>query len=264
MSDSLRMHFVSSGLLPWMLLLGMLAFGELGWRIGRRIAVRYEHSHSSASSTFVAAIFGLLALLVAFTFSGAANRYDLRRELIVKETSSIGTAYLAVDRLNDADQPPIRGMFREFLDHRIALYQDAGDSAALNKKIEAQSALGLKLWRAAVDVVKKTDAPQRAVAARILLDISAMLDAFDNQRLAMKFHPPAIIWQSLFLLPLIGALLAGYNLGVERKRDWLLNLVFVILMVGALYVILSLEFPRLGHVTLDDFEQELVALRKSM
>jgi hypothetical protein len=52
-------------------------------------------------------------------------------------------------------------------------------------------------------------------------------------------------------------------MGIETKRDWLLTIIFVILMAGTIYVIMELEYPRLGKVTLNDFEIELVTLRKS-
>ena len=41
----------------------------------------------------------MMGLLLAFTFTGAASRFDQRRELIVQETNSIGTAWLRLDLL---------------------------------------------------------------------------------------------------------------------------------------------------------------------
>ena len=264
MSESMRIHLLASGLVPWILLFGMLLMGEIGWWVGRYFLVRHKVSRTAASDTFVAAIFGMLALLIAFTFSGASDRYDQRRELIVKEMLTIGTAYMSVDRINKEDQPRIRELFKRYLDHRITLYQNVVDTAALEKKLEAQSALANQLWQAAVTAVKETGDSQKLVVVPMLSEISSMFDAYDNQRLAMKFHPPPIVWQALILLALIGSLLSGYGMGIEQKRDWLLNVVFIVLMAGAIYVIFSLEFPRLGNINLDEFEQELIALRKSM
>ena len=45
------------------------------------------------------AVFGLMGLLIAFTFSGAASRFEARRQLILQETNAIGTAYLSLDLL---------------------------------------------------------------------------------------------------------------------------------------------------------------------
>ena len=41
----------------------------------------------------------MMGLLLAFTFTGAASRFDTRRELIVQETNAIGTAWLRLDLL---------------------------------------------------------------------------------------------------------------------------------------------------------------------
>ena len=53
-------------------------------------------------------MFGLMGLLIAFTFSGAASRFDARRELIVEEANAIGTAWLRLDLLDADQQPAIR------------------------------------------------------------------------------------------------------------------------------------------------------------
>jgi hypothetical protein len=42
------------------------------------------------------AIFGLLGLILAFSFSGALTRFDARRHLVVEEANDIGTAWLRV------------------------------------------------------------------------------------------------------------------------------------------------------------------------
>src|SRR5262245_57741494 len=90
------------------LFLGMLLLVEVGRRIGlRRIAVDINGAREGLG-VVDGAVFGLLGLLVAFTFSGAAARFDLRRDLIVQETNAIGTAYLRLDLLPPAAQPPLR------------------------------------------------------------------------------------------------------------------------------------------------------------
>jgi hypothetical protein len=114
-----------------------------------------------------------------------------------------------------------------------------------------------------VQGVEDTPYPQKLVASQILPQLSDMFTASENQRLSSKFHPPPVILQALILLSFIGSLIAGYNMGIENKRDWLLTIIFVILMAGTIYVIMELEYPRLGKVTLNDFEIELVTLRKS-
>ena len=94
MSDEL-----SSVLFSVSLFLGVL----LALWIGREIGVRRIREDAEGARAGVGAVdgavFGLMGLLIAFTFSGAATRFDARRELIVQETNAIGTAWLRLDRL---------------------------------------------------------------------------------------------------------------------------------------------------------------------
>jgi hypothetical protein len=123
--------------------------------------------------------------------------------------------------------------------------------------------VGDQLWKEVVRSVGDTQYPQKLVAAQILPQLSDMFTASNNQRLSIKFHPPMIIFQSLVLLCMIGALISGYNLGIQKQRDWFLTLVFIVLMTGTIFIILSLEFPRIGKISLNNFEIELISLRKS-
>ena len=264
-SESFRLYLMTSGMLLWFLLIWMLFMVELGWRTGIFLSTKYGVKKIDASDTFLASIFGLLALLIAITFSGASDRFDKRRDLIVQEVSAIGTAYQSIDLLAKRDQPQIREIFKRYIDSRIVLYKnnDTLTEAHLENKVAAHNAIGDEIWKAVVGAVEDTAYPQKLVAAQILPELSDMFTASENQRLASKFHPPPIIVQALVGLAFIGSLIAGYNMGIEKNRDWLLTIIFVLLMSGTIYVIMGLEYPRLGIDKLDNFDIELVTLRKS-
>src|SRR5215468_3455539 len=112
------------------LFLGMLLFLE----IGRRASLRRLKEDSGAAGEGVGAVdgavFALLGLLIAFTFSGASSRFDTRRELIVEETNDIGTAYLRLDLLPSGLQPALREDFRRYVDLRIEVYRRLPDIVA--------------------------------------------------------------------------------------------------------------------------------------
>jgi hypothetical protein len=61
------------------ILAGMSCMLEIGRRLGaHRIAQDPEGARAGAGAV-EAAVFGLMGLLIAFTFSGAASRFDTRR-----------------------------------------------------------------------------------------------------------------------------------------------------------------------------------------
>src|SRR6478736_6885923 len=69
--------------------------------LGRRIGVIVLQQDIEAAPRGIGAVegavFALLGLLLAFTFSGAAARFEERRHLITEESNAIGTAYLRID-----------------------------------------------------------------------------------------------------------------------------------------------------------------------
>ncbi len=264
MSDNLRLHLFESGFLPPVLLVLMVAMVEIGWRTGTFAFAKATTTELSDDKTLIGAIFGLLALLIAFTFSGAANRFDDRRHLIVDEVRAIADAYRSLDFLQKEQQPAVRQLFLSYVDHRLALYQNMADTQGFEQKVAAQAELSNQLWQASLAATRATDAAGQSMADQVPTAILKMIDASENQRLGMKFHPPRVIWQSLVVLALIGSFMSGYIMGIQQKRDWLVTLVFATLMAGAVYVILNIEYPRVGSINLDDFDQELVSLRKTM
>jgi hypothetical protein len=264
MNDVLRLEIFETGLLPWILLVLMALMLEIGWWIGKRCRVKLNQTRPDSIDAIIGSIFGLLALLVAFTFSGASDRFDSHRQLIQIEVSAIGTAYNTVDLLKAEDQIVLRKAFVNYLDHRINLYEQPMVINELNARFDRQAELGNVIWLEAIRAVNNMNAFDREVAKLMLPKVLDMLDAYDEQRLSMRFHPPKVIWISLFSLAIIGALVAGYNMGIDQKRDWILALVFIFLMAGALFVILNLEYPRIGSISLIEFEQEIVELRNTI
>src|SRR3954452_6251641 len=121
---------MSATIVSGLLFLGMLLFIDLGYRIGRRRKRSTPDTTDEGSGTVDAAVFGLLGLILAFTFSGASNRLDVRRAQIVQESNAIGRAYLRVHLLPSTEQPAIRDLFRKYLDSRISAYNNIANRSA--------------------------------------------------------------------------------------------------------------------------------------
>ena len=63
-------------------LAGMLAVLEIGRRIGLSQTARHGPDARIGIGVVDGAVYGLLALLIGFSFSGAAERFDNRRAII--------------------------------------------------------------------------------------------------------------------------------------------------------------------------------------
>lgn len=251
-------------LLALSLFLGMLVLLVVGRHIGARRFARDEEGARTGTGAIDAAVFALLGLLVAFTFSNAASKFDTRRDLIVEEANAIGTAYLRLDLVPEARRSALHEAFRRYVDARLTLYRVAAqDQQRLGEASARVNALQLEIWNQALAA---TQDPGAASGAPMLLlpALNEMIDVTTTRTLATEMHPPVVIFGLLALLALVSALLAGYGMAGSRSPSWLHMIGFAAVMALAVYIIVDLEYPRLGVIRVDAFDQALIDVRSSM
>lgn len=244
-----------------LLLLAMLLLAEVGRRFGmtrRRQETEREHA---GLLTLEAAIFGLLGLLIAFTFSGAASRFEARRALVVQEANAIGTAYLRLDLLPPAAQPALKDKFRQYAEARLTVYQALPDLEAANAKMAA-AALQKEIWTDAVSALQH--APAQA-ALLLLPALNEMIDLTTSRTMAARTHTPTVILVVLGVMALFCSLLAGYGLaGGKTFSTAILMVGFVFMLAATIYIILDLDYPRTGLIRVDFLDQALKDVRAGM
>ena len=240
----------------------ILLFMETGRRL--RVA-RLAAEPEAADAELVgveAAVFGLMGLLIAFTFSGAATRFDMRRLQTVDEVNAVGTAWLRLDLLPAADQPVVRALFRDYVDARIAAYRVVLDNAAWQAELARAAGLQQQIWSRAVAGVQASS--NTAPAVVLLPALNEMFDMASSRALVREIHIPTVVLGLLAAVTLVCALLAGYASGAKRGRRWFHTATFVVALAVALYVIVDFEYPRAGVVRLDHLDHALVDLRATM
>ena len=91
-----------------------------------------------------------------------------------------------------------------------------------------------------------------------------MFDLATTRLASTRIHPPLIIYGLLGMVSLVCALLAGYGMGASESRSWLHILGLAAILAVTIYVIVDLEYPRLGFFQIADFDQLLVEVRAGM
>lgn len=245
------------------LLLGMLLSLEVGRRIGRRRLAEDADGARAGIGTVEGAILALLGLLIAFSFSGAAARYDQRRQQIVDEASDISSAYAIVDLLPPEVQPPLRERFRQYVDSRLEAYRRIPDLAVAKIELDRSKVLQNDIGTEAVRATREP--PYQQAALQVLPAIGKMINISSQRTAALYTHPPTIIFVMLGGRMLVGSLLAGYGMAGTKSRNWLHAAAFAVVLSLTFYVIRDLEYPRLpGLVGMNNFDNVLVELRNSM
>lgn len=256
-------RMVASALFAFVLFVGMLILLKVGRRIGARHLASDPKGARTGTGTIEAAVFALLGLLIAFTFSGAVSRFDARRHLIVEEANAIGTAYLRLDLLPAGAQPPLREEFRRYVEHRLEVFRKLSNVQAASAELDVAAKLQGTIWSQAVAATQAEGAVSSAPML-LLPALNQMIDITTTRTMSLQLHPPLIIFGMLFLVALASALLAGYAMAGGKDRKWLHVIAFALVIALTVYVILDIEFPRLGLIRVDAFDQALVDLLKSM
>jgi hypothetical protein len=102
--------------------------------------------------------------------------------------------------------------------------------------------------------------------ARMLLlpALNDMFGAVERERAARIMHPPSLVFVMLGIAALASALFAGYGMAVGAHRNWMYIIGIAAAVSIAAYVVLELEYPRLGLVRVDEIDRTLQDLRTSM
>ena len=104
--------FLATGALLWLAMEG-------GYRIGRWRHARIVDEKEQPVGAMVASILGLVALVLGFTFSLAASRFDARRMAVLEEANAIGTTYLRARLLPEPQRSEVARLLREYVEVRI-------------------------------------------------------------------------------------------------------------------------------------------------
>lgn len=257
------MNFIASG--SWLFAIGLFVginlMMELGRRVGAHRRARIMEGGAAGVGAVEAATFGLMGLLIAFTFQGASARFDKRRELIVQEANNIGTAWLRIDLLPPSAQPVMRDLFRKYLDSRLETYRKIPDMVAVKIELDRTAQLQSEIWKVAMAGQKEVG---QAVVAGLLPPLNQMFDIVTSRTMASKTHPPKIVFIMLALMACASAFMAGHGMSGSKTRSWVHILGFASILAITVFVILDMEYPRVGTIRVNSFDQVLVDLRQSM
>jgi len=235
---------------------------EFGRRLGKRKLEKYGKDAESGVGVVDATVYGLLSLLIGFTFAGASSRFDHRRQLVAEEINAIGTAYLRVDALPPAVQGPVREAFRAYMDALVTGYQNPEASGSIFRESKALKRAQDVLWtRAVAGCLGPGGEPARML---LLPSLNESFDAVEMEYLNRRIHPPGFIYVMLGMAALAAAVFGGMGLAAGTTRNWSHAIGFAATIAIAVWVIVELEYPRFGLIRVTSFDQTLVELRESM
>ena len=131
------------------LFIGILIFYIAGAWLGNYQKKNNPAAKAEGVGPLEGALLGLLALLLSFTFSMSASRYDTRRSLLIEEANNIGTAVLRADMYPDSIRLDFRKDFQQYLETRIDYYTAGNDEIKIQKTITDAAKISAHIWQRA-------------------------------------------------------------------------------------------------------------------
>jgi hypothetical protein len=240
------MYSQSSVLIVSGLFICMLLAMEIGFRSGRRKQASATEAITQANAV-LASMLGLLALLLAFTFSAALQRYEDRSQTVVAEANAIGTTYLRARLLPGEMRDEVQALLRQYLDVRIQEGRvDATEPALHESLLHQAKLLEAQLWRHAVRAAELDPGP--VTSGLFIQSLNELIDTSGTRNAALNRQVPEIVLFLMFATIVLTTATLGYASGIAGHRVTLAAFVLVMLIALVVYLIIDLDRPRRGAI----------------
>ena len=229
---------------------------EIGYQLGRFRRRRSDEEKEAPVGAIVAATLGLLAFMLAFTFSLAATRYDSRRMVVLDEANAIGTTFLRAGMLPEPHGAECRKLLKNYVDVRL----HAAESGDVEEVLSESGKLHRALWDQATQAAAKD--PHSIVTGLFIQSLNEVIDLHSKRvLLALRNRIPEIVWLALYFITVLSMSALGYQEGLARSRRSLAVLSLMLTFSAVILLIADLDRPREGLVRVS--QRSMLDLRES-
>jgi len=249
----LSLYGVALVLFVSMILAALLGYGI--HKLELRFAKGRQESEQSQESYLIGAILGVLALLLAFSFGMALDRYEERRHLVIQEANAIGTSYLRAQLLDEPHRSRLSGLLVQYTDHRIVLAEAPPDR--MQAQLATNDRLLTEIWAAVI--ASRESALAHGISTPLLMTFNEVIDLDTERKVSRTMRVPAPVLALVYFYLVLVAAVLGYVLKEQRIR--LCGVFFVLLTIYG-SVIADLNRPTSG--TMRESQEPMLMLQASL
>jgi len=241
--------------LALMLFVIMLLFVITGRQVGAKILRERE-----MDGNVLASLFAILGLMLAFIFGMSLTRYEKRIDIHIQESNDIGTAILRADLYPEDIRQQFRADFKQYVEARIAYFEAGTDTVKMFSAMRETDAIAQRIWNRAAQHSTNSSVSVPATM-QMVPALNAMIDITNTRwRMSVAKVPEAVL-HLLFFLICICSFQLGYTLSAKKKMDWLGIFGVLLLVCTVVHLIIDIDRPRRGTITLEQVNQSIVDLR---
>lgn len=254
----------------WALLTGtillLIAFIEYGFWLGKKAQINAKKAQTSQVRAIMGAGLGLLAFMLAFTFSTAQSHFEARVQSLAEEARIARNAFMQADLLPEPRRSEAKLLLREYIKLRAGIREIRGTGATekVANLIKMSEQTQHELWllavnpddsRALEDESGRTDPFMASVLA--LTDIH-----FTRVHSAIMNRIPLTIWMTLYLMAVLSMIIMGYQAGLTDRRSPVATITLAVAFSAVIILITDLDRPIMSFFKINN--QLLVDLYEYM
>jgi hypothetical protein len=255
----------------WLLLIGtvliLVVFIEFGFRLGRKAQSHSKKAQTSQVRAIMGAGLGLLAFMLAFTFSTAQTHFETRVQSLAEEARIARNAYMQADLLAEPRRSEAKGLLRQYIKIRsdTRKFEGADVDATLKEFIRISEQTLQELWSLATysDVYKGSDAAEIEENDLFMSSVLALTDIhFTRVHSAIMNRIPFTIWMTLYLMAALSMIIMGYQAGLTDRRSPVATITLAVAFSAVIILITDLDRPIMSFFKIN--QQLLIDLSEYM
>jgi hypothetical protein len=245
------------------LCVAMVAAAWGGYRVARGSTPKGETRQEALLEIgpIEGAIAGLLALVLAFSFTMAAQRFDARQTVVVNHANAIEAAFSRCSVLDPEDRSYCEAQLRSYVDLFIAFGAAPHDQPKIDAIVRQTDGIERALWGRVSTVARERPTP---VNAMVLMALNNVMDRRGERVASMRIVVPQEVTIVLLFLCVMWAAIAGYAYGLKGNRKRAAWIAFSVLVALVVYVTLDFDRPRRGILRLEAGNQSMVELQQAL
>jgi ABC-type multidrug transport system fused ATPase/permease subunit len=242
-------------LIPFVSVLIPILLGQ--WYGQYRKKKTEEVQHAPVGSV-VGAAFGLLAFMLAITFQIAANRYDMRKQLLLEDVTNIRTGYLRAGLIPEPYRSNTKKFLVEYVDLRVGL---VNDPSKLNAGLSRSQQILDSLWKYTEALAEQDRSSE--IYSLYTTSVNDIIDSY-NQRVtvALQYRIPGAVLFVLFIISFVSMFLLGYQFGISGKGNLRLIILLSFIFAIVMFLILALDQPDKGLATIN--QKPMLSLQQQL
>lgn len=205
---------------------------EVGFLLGRWHRKHWaDRADGPGGDVAMTAMYALLGLVLAFTYSYTISRADMRKQAVIHEANAIGTAFLRARLAPEPARSELQTALRDYTAVRIIDAAKVKTPDDVREIVRRSVAVHARLWSATEQVIRQGG--RGAIDMTIVQSVNAVID-MHTIRLAVSFDrlPGAVLWMLLTVAALTLGV-SGYHRGLagDMNRVRMLALAFLLALV---------------------------------